>query len=71
LKCGTAKCEKEARYCIIFDYVYDGDHQVVLWATESYACEEHSKPLIRTLRKSEKEFEVCDLIGGKEVVHFT
>jgi hypothetical protein len=70
-KCGSAKCGKKARYRVVFDYVYDADRQIVLYAIWVYLCEEHYRPLIKTLRKANKEFEVCDLISGKEKVEFT
>jgi hypothetical protein len=69
-KCGSAGCGKKAKYRVVFDYLFDTNHQAIC-ATWVYLCAEHYKPLIKTLRKANKEFEACDLESGKEKVVFT
>lgn len=69
-KCGSAGCGKKARYRVVFDYLFDTNNKAIC-ATWVYLCEKHYRPLIKTLRKANKEFKACDLASGKEKVTFT
>lgn len=71
LKCGSERCEKNTRYVIFYDFIYDRDVQLVLCALRSNRCEKHGKHLMKTLKEAKKEFQVIDLIFGKEKVQFT
>jgi hypothetical protein len=70
-KCGAVKCGQETRYLIFYEFVYDGDNQILLHALWSHRCEKHGKELIKTLRKAGKKLHVIDLTAGKVKVRFT
>lgn len=59
--CGSTLCANKAKYRVVFDFVYDEEHQIVLSASWIYICEEHYNRLLITLRRAKKGFEARTL----------